>query len=565
MAKKKYRSHPNIPNLRPRMIIFLIGFVFCMVIGSVLRGPVEAPNYVTGKNIFWILRDVRTFCFDGLGRFLGRAVGLPIASASGRMFTLISSAFFFLMSVSLYSANSGTEIADFGEEPETGTSRAIHFIASYPYLASLAFIMMDSKFGGMGRSNRLYNTVILLLFLVTMPASIFNHSDDETPVRQKYTARWLASFGVMLSAAGFGRLIMDSGLAAMLHAPSLAWSVIGPMAEGIPATLGGIGRILLILAVPAVVLAFCTSFLLNSKNCRIPMSIVPFALLVGGGLIFYAVHGTNGAEPRSMATWILLLFGAVIWAIAAPRRKLLVFAAALGVFFSGSALCVGVHLLRAPFDAAIVQLRLELQPLQERAAVWLLQIIPHEFAAMILMLVACLLASVLLSLPVTASKKIPKLFKLPLNRGTMLYFASIVLLFMDSDLEVFRNIAFILLLLALAGIGMMLGAAIAFRKVRAVIAILYTLVYMALLTIPFALFAVQFAWIIFGLIVALNFVAMAHAAKGAGSDKKKNQAAHAAASGAIHDAAMAGGDFYSLSLLQTSLNVSFGISRSIWD
>jgi len=565
MAKKKYHSHPNIPNLKPRMILFLIGFVVCMVIGSILRGPTQSPDYVSDRNIFWILRDVRTFLYDGIALFLGRAVGLPIAGAAGRTFTLISSAFFFLMSVSLYGAYSGTEMADFGEEPETGVSRAIHFIASYPYLSALAYIMMDSKFGGMGRSNPGYNTVIMLLFLITLPVSLYNHSDDESFVRQKYAARWLSSIGVMLSAAGFGRLIMDSGLADRLHGPAIAWSAIGPMASGIPATLGGLGQILLILAVPAAVLAFCAVFLLDDKNSRLSFSIVSFSLLVGGGLIFYAVRGTNGAELRSIATWILLLFGAVIWAVTAVRRKILVLIAGLGVLFSGSALCVGVRLLRSPFDAAIAALRLELQPLQNRALGWLTQLVPNEFLGMILMLAACLLASALLSLPVSASRRIPKLFTFPLNRSKMVYFTAVVLLFMESSHEIFRGIGFILLLLSFIGMALMLGAAFAFRKARAVIAILYTIACMALLTVPFALFAVQFAWIAFGVIIMLNFIGMVNASKGAFSEKDQKRAMHANASAAIHDAVMAGGDSHSLSSLQTLVNSTFGIERSIWD
>ena len=565
MGKKKYRSHPNVPNLKPRMIIFLIGFVVCTVIGSILRGPVASPDYVSDRNIFWILRDVRTFCFDGLGQFLGRAVGLPVASAAGRMFTLISSAFFFLMSVSLYGAYSGTEMADFGEEPETGISRTIHFIASYPYLASLAYIMMDSKFGGMGRSNRGYNTVILLLFLFTMVASLFNHSDDEPPVKQKYAARWLASFGVMLSAAGFGRLIMDSGLSAALHGPAVAWSVIAPIAQNLTADLGSLARILLLLGIPSAVLAFCITFLMDDRNTHLSFSIASFVLLVGGGLIFYAMRGTDGAELRSVATWILLLFGAVIWTMTAVRRKILVLVASLGVLFSGSFLCVGARLLRAPFDTAIAALRLELQPLQDRALGLLTQFVPNEFLGLILLLAACLLISLLLGLPVSASKRIPKLFRFPLDRTKMVYFAAVVLMFMESDHEIFRGIAFILLLLSLVGMFAMLGVAIAVRKARAVIAMLYTLLCMALMTVPFALFAVQFAWIIFGVIIALNFIGMANAAKGAFSEKDQKQAAHAAASAAIHDAVMAGGNVYSLSNLQTIVNSTFGIERSIWD
>lgn len=565
MGKKKYRSQPNVPNLKPRMIIFLIGFVVCMVIGSILRGPVEPLNYVTDKNIFWILRDVRTICFDGLGQFLGRAVGLPVASAAGRTFTLISSAFFFLMSVSLYGAYSGAEIADFGEEPETGTSRTIHFIASYPYLASLAYIMMDRKFGGMGRSNPGYNTVIMLLFLVTMVASLYDHSDDETPAKQKYAARWLSSFGVMLSAAGFGRLIMDSGLAAALHGPTVAWSVIAPIAQNLSVSLGDLARILLVLAIPSAVLAFCASFLMDDRNTHLSFSIASFVLLVGGGLIFYAMRGTGGAELRSIATWILLLFGVVIWTMAAVRRKILVLVASLGVLFSGSFLCVAVRLLRAPFDAAVAALRLELQPLQNRALGLLTQIIPNEFLGLILLLVACLLVSMLLGLPVSASKRIPKLFRFPLDRTKMVYFAAVVLMFMESDHEIFRGIAFILLLLSLVGMFAMLGVAFAVRKTRAVIAVLYTILCMALMTIPFALFAVQFAWIIFGVIIALNLIGMAKAAKGAFSEKDQQQAAHANASAAIHDAVMAGGNVYALSDLQTIVNSTFGIERSIWD
>ena len=568
MAKKRSHAQRKIPDLKGRMLIFLIGFVICTGIGSILRGPVEAPAYESHRTLIWIFRDIRTFCYEGVGQFLGRAVGLPIAGKAGSVFTLLSSLFFFLISASLYGAYSGEAIADFGEEPETGFARTIHFIASYPYLATVTFIMMDNRFGGMGRNNRFYYTVILLLFLIAPLASIYNHSDDERPVKQKYTARWLASFGVALSAAGFGRLIMDSGIADKLHGPAAAWPLIASMAEAVPASPVGIGHVLLLLAIPAAILAICASILLNDKNCSIPFSIVSFTLLVGGGVIFYAFRGTNGAEPRSIATWILLLFAVIIWTIAAPRKKPLVFAAGILLLFSGSALAVGIRLLRGPFFAAIDTLRPMLQPLQELASDRVTQLIPNAVLGFLLALVICILLSTLLGLPVLLSKRMPKAFAFPLDRVKLFYLASVVLLFMESEHEVFRNIAFFLLLLSLICLAALLGAALAFRKLRAILAILYTAGCMALLTVPFALFAVQFAWIFCALLLAMNFFLTVKAAMEAGGvdSKDKNKQAHNAASSLLHDAAMSGDySFHDLGLMQQSLNFTFGIDRSIWD
>ena len=73
-------------------------------------------------------------------------------------------------------------------------------------------------------------------------------------------------------------------------------------------------------------------------------------------------------------------------------------------------------------------------------------------------------------------------------------------------------------------------------------------------------------WIIFGIIIALNFIGMANAAMHAGYDgEAQKRAAHAQASNAIHEAVMAGGNSHELSLMQTSLNSVFGIERSIFD
>ncbi|MBQ4051184.1 MAG: hypothetical protein IJD13_06095, partial [Oscillospiraceae bacterium] len=402
MAKKNYNtknntSRPKIPDLKPRMILFLCGFVLFTVIGSFLREPVDPPDYVSDKYIFWILRDVRTFCFEGVARFLGRAVGLPVAGAAGRLFTLVSSLFYLVMSLSLYGAYSGTEMADFGDEPETGVARTVHFIASYPYLARVTYIIIDPKFGDTGRLNPGYNTFILLLFVIALPASLYNRSDDETPVRQKYAARWLSSFGVMLGCAGLGRLIADSALAPKVYAPGLAWSVIAPIAEAVPASLAGMGKILLTFAVLIALVALFGSILLKEKNCNMPFSIVSFALLVGGGLMFYAVRGTDGVEPRAAATWVLMLFAAAVWAMAAPKKKFLVLVSGVGVLFSGTALVTAIRLMRMPFYAAVDALRLELQPLQERALDWLNGIIPHEIIGPILALIVCLLAAFLLA------------------------------------------------------------------------------------------------------------------------------------------------------------------------
>ena len=105
------------------------------------------------------------------------------------------------------------------------------------------------------------------------------------------------------------------------------------------------------------------------------------------------------------------------------------------------------------------------------------------------------------------------------------------------------------------------------RKPRCTLAVLYIAACTALAAIPFALFAVQFAWIIFALFVTLNFYGTVKAALESGGDSKEEQkkAAYNAASAALHSAAMAGGDSYSLSMAQGVLNSTFGMSRSIFD
>lgn len=552
-------------NIKLRMIVFLIGFAACAVIGGIMRGPVEALTNLGGQGS--IITRLVAFAYEKIAFVLGMAVGLPIESDAGRIFTLVSSLFFLVMSVSLYTADSGTEMADFGDVPETGISRAIHFAASFGFLSSVAFIMMDGTYIGMVRSNRGYNAVMLLFFVIAAIASIFNHSDDEDPVKHKVMARWLSSIGFAIGAAGLGRVIFDSGLMDKLHGPSVAWSVIAPIAEKLTPDWTGLAGIALVVGVPAFVAYLCASFMLNFKNCNIPFSMTAFAAYVIGGLFFYSTRGTNGAELRSAAVWVLLLAAAVIWAVVAERRRPVMLIASLGMLLSVSFLVTGFSLCRAPFEAAVDALRPEMLPLQEKATAFVLQYMPNETTAMLLLLVICLLVCFLLSIPVRFSKKLPGVFRMVLAREQLLFGAGVVLCFMESVNTAFRTAAYIILLLSAVSFVILFFLSIVVRKPRCTLAVLYIAACTALAAIPFALFAVQFAWIIFALFVTLNFYGTVKAALESGGDSKEEQkkAAYNAASAALHSAAMAGGDSYSLSMAQSVLNSTFGMSRSIFD
>ena len=561
-------------NIKLRMIIFVIGFVACIVIGGIMRGPLEAitklgaEGNISGQGSMFT--RIVALAYEKTAFVLGMAVGLPIASDAGRIFTLISSLFFLVMSVSMYTANSGTEIADFGDAPETGISRAIHFAASFGCLSSVAFIMMDVKYLGMVRSNRGYNAVMLLFFVIAAIASIFNYSDDEAPVKHKVMARWLSSIGFTLGAAGLGRVIFDSGLMDKLHGPTLAWSALSTLTDKLTPDWSGLIGIALIIGVPAFVAYLCGACMLNSKNCNIPVSMAVFAVYVMGALFFYSNRGTNGMELRSVAVWVLLLAAAFVWAIVAERRRILVLISSLILPFAVSFVKVGFSFSRPTFDAAIEALRPEMAPLQEKATAFVLQYIPNEFAAMILLLIAALLISFLLSLPVRFSKKLPGAFRMVLEREQLLFGAGVVLCFMETVNTIFRTAAYIILLLSAVSFFILFFLSIVARKPRCTLAVLYIAACTALVAIPFALFAVQFAWIVFALFTALNFFLNVKAAMEGGGDsedkkKQQAQAAYGAASDALHSAAMAGGDSYSLSMAQGVLNSAFGMSRSIFD
>lgn len=475
-------------NSMPLLIgIFLAGCVVCNIIGSIISTtPVEMSNYLGGILHYTI------------PVFLGRTVGLnETGGGNSLLFTGLSSLFFLILSIKLYTADAGEELSDFAEQPESAIGRVLHFLFSFFCLESFAYVVLDTVYF---EKDSVFAIIAFLAY--TIIGFCISREQDEI-CGQKFLCRILSTFGFIIGIAGLSNVICHGNLAKLLVIPSTVAQLVEPIALNSTLTWGSMAVLLLITSVCAMVgVSFAVKTVSNDNSLVFTGSAA--TVYIFGGYCYYACNSKTFISLRATAYWVLLLVILVIWAIASKKIRTFLWGF-LAVCGFGS-LVHALRIFKTPCSNALASLEQWLIPNQEKAFAWATELIKDDFFAGVLIAIVGLVVYLLLTIPaVKASRKM----KIPADimlTASKFFLCAVVVRFMDKSFLPwdFNPFCYYLLIMAASALIVSLLSYAVRLDLRGFIHCIVILLLTAVMGVYFAMFAPVVGLLAFAIFVALS-------------------------------------------------------------
>lgn len=535
----KKRTQASMPVL---MIIFLAGCVVCNIIGNIISStPIEPTNHLAG------------FLFYTVPVFLGRTVGLNTSGGGNSLlFSLVSSLFLLVMSVKLYTADSGTEISDFAPKPESAVARLIHFILSFFCLERIAYVMLDSAY------YKEASVFVLVVFLAYVIIGLITNREEEETCGQKFACRILSTFGLIMGIAGMSNVLWYSNLAKLIVIPSAVAQWMERIAVNSNPAGGSMLIMLLITSVLATIgIVFAAKTFAN--GITLPFTGSAAVLFILGGYWHYSGNPDTHISLQAVAYWVLLLIILVIWAIAS-ERKIPVFLCGIGAICGLGSCVQAIRIFAKPCNAALERLGQQLIPMQEKAFTWATELVKNDFLAGVLICVVGIGVFLLLTIP--ASRASDKLAITPdiMLTASKFFLGIVVVRFMDKSFLPWdlNNACYYFLMITASVIVVSLLAYAVKLDLRGLIHSIVILLLTAAMGAYFAIFAPVVGLIAFALFTALSTFATIASLRHYKTTQQQRQQAYNNANEALDNLQELGVDSRDISRARISLDFHFG-------
>lgn len=308
ISKKEKKQHTPQYRLTVLACVFLIGVVVCAVVGNLLNGP--WAWFSAGKH------DSRlyTFLFLNIPNGLGTLVGLPVSSTVGKLFTLLSSLFFLVISVKMYTTPVEESIDDSADGVDGPLNRIGYLLCCFSFFQMISSVMADNHtaIAYLDKSSFSFIPPLSLIAFTILDQMLC----DSLTQKLKSICRILASLGFALGTAGLSQLVLTLQWENIILIPM----AIHPLWDSIASLCGNsiFGSVVMVLlqCICSVLLGFCIKLLLDGTKEHI------ISVLAGGGIIyglflFHYLSGwfTQNLYSRIIVLWLFLLTVLFIWSI----------------------------------------------------------------------------------------------------------------------------------------------------------------------------------------------------------------------------------------------------------
>lgn len=523
--------------------IFLAGCVICNIIGSMISTTtVEMSNYLGG------------ILYYTIPVFLGRTVGLnETGGGNSLLFTSLSSLFFLIMSVKLYTADAGEELSDFAEQPESAIGRVLHFVFSFFCLERFAYVMLDSAY------FEKTSVISIIAFLAYAMIGFFISREHDEICGQKFLCRILSTFGFIIGIAGLSNVICHGNLTKLLVIPSAVARLVEPIALNSTLTWGSMAVLLLITSVFAMIgISFAAKTVSSGDSLVFTGSAA--TLYIFGGYCYYACNSKTYISLRAAAYWVLLLVILVIWANAS-KKKIRTFLFGFFAVCGFGSLVHALRIFKTPCSIALESAEKWLIPNQEKAFAWATALIKDEFFAGILIAIVGLAVYILLTIPAAKASRKMKVPADIMLTASKFFLCAIVVRFMDKSFLPWdlNPLCYYLLIMAASVLVVSLLSYAVKLDLRGFIHCIVILLLTAAMGVYFAIFAPVVGLLAFAIFVALSaFGTIGSLQHYTSSPEDQKQQAYNAANAALDKAQELGADSREVSMARIAVDFHLG-------